>query len=287
MTNQKSRKFNKYFLAVVACMFLTGCTSGSISNPKPVAPSAQEDLPVFVALGDFGTGDSNQQHVAESISRIKPEWFVSLGDNVYSKESYQKLVGHYYGQFLAKSKFLPATGNHDYKEGINRYDSFFGSSENSRYYKTSVASDIDFFILDSQLALESSDSMDAQKEWLEKETRLSQAKYKFVVLHHPPFSSGAEHGSNPEFQWNFSAMGITAVFSGHEHLYERVFINGVLYVISGAGGRSLYHCGEAISPESICFDDTFGALYVSRLGDSLIGKFISSSGDVVDTFEIN
>jgi tartrate-resistant acid phosphatase type 5 len=241
---------------------------------------------LFVALGDFGSGDEYQRQVARSIETINPEWFVALGDNVYSQAGYQALVGDYYGQFFTESKFLPATGNHDYLEGISNYDDFFATSEQTRYYKASVASDVEVFVLDSQAALDSAESMNRQKDWLTDQVTGSTAKYKFVVIHHPPFSSGAKHGPTKEFQWDFEALEVTAALSGHEHLYERKTINDVMYLVSGAGGKTLYSCKESLPADEVCIDKYFGALYFTRVGDALLGEFRSSTGEILDSFTL-
>lgn len=271
-------------------LFLTGC---SIPQ-EPVATPTQSSIPtqspslstspILVAIGDFGSGDSNQEEVAKSIGINDSEWFVSLGDNVYSGAGYSVLVGSYYGDFINNSRFLPATGNHDYLEGIANYDAYFKTSQLTRYYKKAISPDIELFVLDSEAALQSADSMNTQRAWLEEELVRSAAKYKFVVIHHPPFSSGKKHGSNSKFQWNFAELGVTAVLSGHEHLYERLTKDLVTYLVSGAGGKTLYKCGQAVTGQESCIDNSFGALYFTKIGDSLRGEFKNSESVVLDSF---
>lgn len=283
-------------LSIIAAGFiLAGCTAADnpVSSPTPTASQSPAPTPssspevLFVALGDFGSGDSNQKRVAESIAEIDPDWFISLGDNVYSQAGYEELVGKYYGEFIDSLRFLPATGNHDYKEGIASFDNYFGTSKSTRYYSKSISKDIDVFVLDSQAALNSEKSMKLQKAWLRESVKQSNAKFKIVVLHHPPFSSGAEHGSNPEFQWNFAKLGITAVISGHEHLYERLQIAGVQYLVSGAGGRDLYECGRPIAGLEKCIDGRFGALFFTPDGEFLLVEFRAANGRVLDSFKLD
>jgi hypothetical protein len=47
------------------------------------------------------------------------------------------------------------------------------------------------------------------------------AAWKLVSRHHPPYSSDSHHGSDQGVQWPFANLGVTAVFAGHDHLYER------------------------------------------------------------------
>ena len=50
---------------------------------------------------------------------------VTVGDNVYSGQGYRALVGHYYPRWVASGRFFPATGNHDYAEGIEAFDQYW------------------------------------------------------------------------------------------------------------------------------------------------------------------
>jgi hypothetical protein len=103
---------------------------------------------------------------------------------------------------------------------------------------------------------------DAQLAWadsaLEAPRRLA-----FVVLHHPLVTAGNYAGDwRPERPESPSARrrarllelcarrGVTAVFSGHEHLYQRVRLahpgGGTWFVTTGGGGSPLYAPDPAV-----------------------------------------
>jgi len=44
-------------------------------------------------------------------------------------------------------------------------------------------------------------STSLQAQWLQNALAASTAVWKFVLIHHAPFSSGSGHGSNPRTQW--------------------------------------------------------------------------------------
>jgi hypothetical protein len=83
------------------------------------------------------------------------------------------------------------------------------------------------------------------------------ARYKIVVLHHPPITTG-HHARNwaakrpadpvPERRARLLELcaqhGVTALIAGHEHLYQRFYVagptGGFWQVITGGGGAPLY-----------------------------------------------
>lgn len=85
--------------------------------------------------------------------------------------------------------------------------------------------------------------------WLANDLGSSTAEWKIVIAHRPPFSSGW-HGSDQEVQDLFVPIferyRVDLVLLGHDHHYERInAINGVTYVIAGAGGRGTRPTGKS------------------------------------------
>src|SRR5262249_60241894 len=78
--------------------------------------------------------------------------------------------------------------------------------------------------------------------------------HRFIVMHHPPYSVSI-HGGRPELRemWTpiFERYGVDAVFSGHDHVYERAERNGVRYFVSGGGGAPLYPRDPRARPEDL------------------------------------
>lgn len=268
---------------------LSACTVTNQSDTATPSTSATSlEVPTggtIAVIGDFGSGDDNQRAVADLVMARTPVAIVTTGDNVYSDAGYATLVGDYYGSFVDNATFFPATGNHDYDEGIAAFDDYFGYLSGQREY-TVVVGDVGFFILDSEQGLASLDANHNQEAWLRKVVAASTATHKIVVVHHPPYSSGDRHGSTPDYQWDFASMGVDMVLSGHDHVYERIELGGVTYVVNGAGGKNLYACGDRVSGSAVCFDEQFGALFITSRPDGFYALFVAVDGTVVDEFSL-
>ncbi|MBN8246555.1 MAG: metallophosphoesterase, partial [Verrucomicrobia bacterium] len=90
-----------------------------------------------------------------------------------------------------------------------------------------------------------------QAAWLKRRLAASTARWKIVILHHPPYNSapGAENSQYTFARWPYRAWGATAVISGHVHNYERLEMPDpdanlqpdygtptIPYIVNGAGG---------------------------------------------------
>jgi len=103
---------------------------------------------------------------------------------------------------------------------------------------------VEIFALDSNCNQPAgTDHSSAQAQWLRDQLALSSATWKFVIMHHAPYSSGKQHGSIKRMQWPFKAWGADAVMAGHTHAYERIIRDDLLYIVNGAGGNELYGWG--------------------------------------------
>ncbi len=96
--------------------------------------------------------------------------------------------------------------------------------------------DVHFFALDSNY-------MDPdQVNWLTNELKKAGTGWKIPFFHHPLYSSAHAHGSSIELRKVleplFVESAVQMVFSGHDHVYERMKPQkGILYFVEGASGE--------------------------------------------------
>jgi len=89
-------------------------------------------------------------------------------------------------------------------------------------------------------------------------------------------------------RWPFAAWGADAVFTGHEHLFERISQDGILYFVNGAGGAGLYnfeHIGEVQGSQKR-YNSNFGAQLVSLTKAEAKYEFFSINGEQIDSIKV-
>lgn len=276
--------FGKPSFARLTALLVAASTVLAVSSCAPAVPDTPDysvTPQVIAVVGDFGSGHAAERRVSKMVASLNPSFVVTAGDNNYTKKSYDKMVKSYYPQ-----KLVPATGNHDYLVGIDKFDNFFNIDSQSRTYAYRADSGAEFFILDSTAGLDSKTIREHQRDWLTQALAASTAKFKIVVLHHPPYSS-AKHGSTKVYQWPYAQMGADLVISGHDHTYERIERWSGIYVVDGTGGASLYKCKpHLVYGSQGCDDKHYGALFLYINDYQLRGVFRNTAGVALDTFDI-
>jgi|JI10StandDraft_1071094.scaffolds.fasta_scaffold10879_7 hypothetical protein len=223
--------------------------------PPPGAP-----VPLtFVVYGDTRSSSDAHRQLVERIRAEVPDFLLGTGDLVDDgaiKGQWQTFFD-VEGPLLADNVFYPALGNHD-RQGRARsaeaYRARFalpeGGTDPERVYAFTYGP-ARFVVLDSNSA---SFALTDQTAWLERELAAARQdkaiRHVFVVMHHPPYSISI-HGGQRDLRerWTplFEKYGVAAVFSGHDHCYERAEANGVRYFVSGGGGAPLYARGKRIA----------------------------------------
>jgi calcineurin-like phosphoesterase family protein len=196
----------------------------------------------FAVLGDFGTGDREQYDLAKVMARTQDQFpfelVILVGDNLYGSQrpqDYQKKFEIPYKPLLDKGvKFYASLGNHDATE--QRFYKLFNMDGQKYYTFKAPKESVRFFVLETSY-LEPD-----QVKWLEKELEASGEHWKIAYFHHPPYSSGERHGSDPRIREDLEPLFIknkvSVVFTGHDHFYERTKPqNGIVYFVVGAGGK--------------------------------------------------
>ncbi len=258
----------------------------------------------FAAIGDYGVANSGEQAVANLVKSWNPDFIITLGDNNYpdgAASTIDSRIGQYFHDFIypytgsygpgsAINRFFPALGNHDWvTAGAQPYLYYFSLPNNERYYNFTQEI-VEFFAIDSDShEPDGTTSTSAQAAWLRQKLAASNATWKIVYFHHPPYSSGTTHGSTTRLQWPFQQWGASAVLSGHDHGYERILHDGIPYIVNGLGGASIYAFGTPVAGSQVRYNAAFGAQLIEASADHLTFQFysVANGSTLIDTYTIN
>ncbi|MEK6304536.1 MAG: metallophosphoesterase [Acidobacteriota bacterium] len=271
---------------------LATLTVGALIKPAYVLGSPTSKTR-FGVIGDFGTGGADEFAIANVMyegHKASPLDFVlTVGDNIYPNGSGHLFLKHFEEPFagLLKEKvpFYATLGNHDVEEGRQDQIAYpLFNMNGSSYYSFSRGNGlVDFFMLDS------TNFDTTQHTWLENGLRNSKALWKIAAFHHPFYSSGKKHGSDPKLRDKieplFNHYGVQVVFCGHDHNYERIKPqNGIQYFVTGAGGQIRRGGVDLKSPiRAASYDKDNSYMLIEVDEKEMAFKSISEKGDIVDS----
>jgi hypothetical protein len=265
---------------------------------------------VIAALGDYGSGNSNELAVANLVKSWHPDVIITLGDNSYPNDAGDRLdrnVGRFfhdyispyhgaYGNGATSNRFFPCLGNHDWgvgdpvlnPHGADPYVAYFPLPGNRRYYTLTTGA-VQLFALDSDLNEPDGNTRNsAQAEWLRKQLANSQARWKVVYCHEPPYCSAPIHGSSVHMRWPLKEWGAAVVLSGHCHVYERLMINDLCFVVCGLGGDVIDpFIPQCLRGSRVRYNAEHAALRIVATPAKLTIQLINRSGVVIDSYVLS
>jgi hypothetical protein len=278
-------------------------TSWSEEMSFRTAP-AQEEPFSFIYMGDVQEGfadwgllrEAAERHVPEAVFSIVAGDLVSNGGDRGEWDSFL----HHAGEHFAHRPLVPVMGNHDDDEygSFDNYLDLFVLPENGpadlvpEHAYTFEYGNAFFVALDSNI------DPDTQTEWLEQQLAQSDAVWKFVIFHHPAYSSKKSR-DNPEIreEWTplFDEYGVDLALQGHDHAYLRSYpmcdgervdnpANGVTYIIANAGTK--YYEQDDRDYIEVGMEDLSTYQVISIDGSALTYRAYNIEGNVVDEFTI-
>lgn len=192
--------------------------------------------------------------IAERVWEERPNFVVHVGDIVDDGRMKDDWVDEFFApghSLMSRYPMYTVLGNHE-NDAQYYYD--YMANPEPEYYYTFNYGNAQFFMIDSNRDVEEGSE---QYNWLEWELAKSDATWKFVVHHHPPYSS--EENDHGDANYAASTMGthtrnlvplyekygVDFNLFGHTHVYERTWplkeemVNqkeGVIYINSGGAG---------------------------------------------------
>jgi predicted phosphodiesterase len=213
---------------------------GSPSHTVAYVPYDPPPRVHLAAVGDVGDSGSREDATAAAIAALGADQpydaLMLLGDNVYPSGDPARLPATVFRPFAAAfdegTELLAILGNHDVMQGHGD-EQMAALGMPGRWWQRRID---DVLII----GLDSTDiENEAQLRFLDNALAETDATWRIVLLHHPPYSAGYQ-GSSQAARDAVSPIaerhGVQLVLSGHDHDYQRSkMIEGVTYIVSGAG----------------------------------------------------
>jgi len=242
----------------------TTVASGLTFRTAPDHP----DAPVrFLAIGDFGGGTPEQLALAGRMAgRLdRTDLFLTTGDNAYGDGDWDEIhdfVFAPYQDILTRLPFYPTHGNHDYKTdraapSLANYllpENALKEEQHERFWSFDYGP-VHFVGLDCvEGILDITDT--SMIEWLVQDLRSHDRPWTVALWHYPILTGHPERDGDGLMISRVLPIlqdRVDLVLVGHDHFYERFQRlrfdgntavadpeDGFHYVITGAGGKSLY-----------------------------------------------
>ncbi len=267
----------------------------------------------FAVFGDGGGGGVPQFQIAQAVAQSGVDLVLHLGDVIYEVFTLglaDTRCLSVYGPHMRSTPYFFTMGNHEmYADPAAYLDTLFlptNSANGTSYFYSFDHGDAHFVSLyvptlypfpssaTNGLAVGS-----VQYDWLTNDLAASAKPWKFLLLHSPLFDSGPHRfddydadGVADRIQLQQILLpiarhyGVQAIFSGHDHHYERFTpVNGVHTFISGGGGSQLYPLIEQ-DPLSVQFWMRYHYLLAAVHGDTFQVQAVDPSGTVFDEVTI-
>jgi len=236
----------------------------------------------FIVTGDVQASDkagfdySAKTH--EEAWRLFPNAAFSaiLGDLTNDSNNAQwDMFFEAFTPFNKKGAMVPVAGNHDGTFKWNWFRNMFTLNEPNNTLSNLTGIYYSFDYGDAHIAVMNTNDMYpmsvAQQNWLINDMKASDAKWKIVLTHRPPYTMGS-HANSPDLIPMrrtlvplFDRAGVDLVMSGHDHIYARTlpmrgdkpagepanaYTNpaGTLYLLPGAAGSKRYDIAGTVLP---------------------------------------
>lgn len=301
----------RYSLLLAFLLFAGIFSCGSGGNGSNDLPTPTPETYIkFFSFGDWGTGDSNQQAVADAVSTFcknnSCDFGLLLGDNFYNtgvadtsdpqwQSKYQNV---YHSLNLPLYALL---GNHDWDSPANPqaeidYSSLDPTWKMPAAYYSQVFPSSDNPLL--QLIIINSNDFKTntdEQNWLSSQLAQSTAPWKILAFHHPVYSNGSGH--TPDEKQIYPMLKpiicgkIDMLLSGHDHFFSHLRNSsencGYDQLVIGTGGKTLYAISPVNSaPANVLFtEQNFGLGYFSIKQNEITFQFIKSTSETSYSYQ--
>lgn len=259
----------------------------------------------FIYMGDAQNGLDRWGSLVHTAFRERPDaaFYIMAGDLVNrgnDRDDWDSFF-HNASDIYDRRQLVPVIGNHENQGGhptlyLRNFDLLKNGpkqTEKERAYYFQYSNAL-FVVLDSNIKPES------QSEWLDKVLSESKATWKFVVYHHPAYSSApSRDNASIRKQWLplFDKYHVDLALQGHDHAYLRTYPmkgekkvaspkEGTVYIVSVSGTKMYDQDPRDYTEFGMTNTATFQVLDIQISGDRLVYRAYDTDNNLKDELVI-
>jgi hypothetical protein len=262
----------------------------------PVKPDDAQQETVLIGAGDIA--DCSDLAGAEATAKLleaNPGTVMALGDLAYPNGTPADFKCYHKTWGRVKDRTRPAVGNHEFHStGASYYFQYFGNAAGdpkTGYYSYDLGT-WHIVVLNSECQeVGGCEAGSSQEKWLRADLAAHPVGCTLAYFHKPRFSSGLNHGNDPEVGAFWQALydyNAELILNGHDHDYERFAPQdpggnadpkrGIREFVVGTGGKNHREFGIHKSNSEVRNNDAFGVLKLTLKTTGYDWKFIPEAG---------
>ena len=237
--------------------------------------STVSDTTDFFIIGDTQEDNPDAIHAygnAITNSGIDYDFAIQTGDFVDNGSNYELWSGilSLFTQYFDDTDFVQVFGNHEYEGSDGSYPAAMNFVPDRDYYSVTYGN-----VYVAVINIYTEEGLNEAIEWIKQDAAESDAVWKVLTLHRPPYYTNISGGSETAHELIPSLVdevGFDAVFSGHDHSYARTqpmtggevdTENGAVYFIVGAAESGRYGIYDDPEFNFAMTSGDYNALYLS------------------------
>ena len=264
----------------------------------PAAAPAYDTKENAVLIGAGDIADCSNLAGAEATAKlleVNPGTVMALGDLAYPNGTAENFKCYDQTWGRVKSSTRPSVGNHEFhSQGATYYFEYFGAAAGdpkTGYYSYDLGA-WHIVVLNSECKeVGGCQAGSPEEKWLRADLAAHPTACSLAYFHKPRFSSGLNHGDDPEITAFWQALydnNVEMVLNGHDHDYERFAPQdpngkadpkrGIREFVVGTGGKSHREFGFTRPNSEVRNNDAYGVLKLTLKPGGYAWQFLPEAG---------
>jgi len=238
----------------------------------------------FTIMGDNRSNPEVHSRKSLKMAQHKPYFSIYTGDLCYSGKYFEwkkEFFTPEEQELIARVPFFNSLGNHEAQTELTKvFLQAPQSKSDNEYYYSFDYGDVHFLILNTEDNIQPGSP---QWKFAEEDLANTTQKWKIVVFHIPAYSWGGHNGNKNMQEFTSKILEkykVDIVLNGHNHFYQRSFVNGIYHLVFGGGGSPLYEPKESPFVQKSVKDYHYGVMDVTP--NSLKLTVFDLRGNIID-----